>query len=387
MSAANSTTPPLRGKPVKPPKPHPDYPLTAHPAGYWCKKIRGKLHYFGRWDDPDAALALYLSQKDDLHAGRTPRVEAEALTVKAMVNAFLTHKQGLRDTGERSPRTFQEHKTTCDILVAAFGKQRLVADLHPDDFVRLRAKLAKRYGPVRLYNTIQNVRSVFKHAKANIDFGQGFEKPSKKVLRVHRSKQGPKLFTADEIRRMLDAAGQPLKAMLLLGINCGFGMADCGRLPLTAMDLDGGWIDYAREKTGIARRCPLWPETVASIREWLAMRRPEAKDPDAAALAFLTAKGRSWHKENMSGPACFKVGQLLKKLGINSRKGLGFYTLRHTFRTVADETRDQRACDSIMGHVDNSMAGLYRESIGDERLRDVAEHVRAWLWAETKEVQ
>jgi len=25
------------------------HPLTPHPAGYWCKSIRGKIHYFGRW--------------------------------------------------------------------------------------------------------------------------------------------------------------------------------------------------------------------------------------------------------------------------------------------------------------------------------------------------
>jgi hypothetical protein len=39
MSQQHFTTPCPTGKP---PKPYPEFPLTAHPAGYWCKKIRGK---------------------------------------------------------------------------------------------------------------------------------------------------------------------------------------------------------------------------------------------------------------------------------------------------------------------------------------------------------
>ena len=105
MSEGHSTPPAAPGKPNKPAKPYPDFPLTAHPAGYWCKKIRGKIHYFGPWDDPDAALAKYLEQKDALHAGRTPRPDPQALAVKDLANAFLNAKKEAVDAGELSPRT------------------------------------------------------------------------------------------------------------------------------------------------------------------------------------------------------------------------------------------------------------------------------------------
>jgi hypothetical protein len=44
---------------------------------------------------------------------------------------------------------------------------------------------------------------------------------------------------------------QHLKAMILLGINCGFGNSDCAALPQKPLDLDGGWVRFDRPKTGI----------------------------------------------------------------------------------------------------------------------------------------
>jgi hypothetical protein len=70
---------------IKPQKPYPSFPLTAHPNGQWCKKIRGRVHFFGVWANPEAALDRYHAVAADLHAGRTPRVSTlshSGLTVK-----------------------------------------------------------------------------------------------------------------------------------------------------------------------------------------------------------------------------------------------------------------------------------------------------------------
>jgi integrase len=397
MSEAYSTPDPSSRKPadpvpaespflprVKPAKPYPEFPLYAHPSGRWAKKIRGRFYYFGRWADPGAALQEYLDQKDDLHAGRTPRAHHDALIVKDACNAFLNEKKAKVEAGELCQRTYSEYKVASDTVIAAFGKRRRVADLGPDDFAALRKRMAAKFGPVRLCNQIQSVRSIFKYAydadliDRPMRFGPSFKKPSAKTLRLHRAKVGPKLFSAEDIRRMLDAADPQFRAMILLAINAGFGMSDCGKLPSSALDLENGWADFPRPKTGIARRCPLWPETAQAIKEAGAVRSAP-KDPADNGLVFLTAQGRPWNKTDMSSPAVFKFTALLRRLGIK-RPRIGFYSLRHTFRTIADEARDQVAVDHIMGHIDASMASHYRESIGDDRLRAVAEHVRKWLF-------
>jgi integrase len=392
MSTDHSTGALPQGKPAKPSKPYPDFPLTPHPAGYWCKKIRGKLHYFGPWADPDAALAKYLEQKDALHAGRVPKPDPDAITVKDLANQFLNAKQQAVDVGELSRLTWGDYKIACVELVAAFGKTRLLADVGPDDFAKLRNKLARKWGPQRLSKTIQFVRCVFKYAydagllDRPVRFGPGFKLPSKKVMRLHRVKQGPKLFTAEEIRRLLDAASPQLRAMILLGINAGFGNSDCGNLPQSAVDLDRGIVDFPRPKTGIPRRATLWPETVEALREAI-VARPKAKKDEHTGLVFLTRCGDSWHTGTTDGPLSREVGKLLHKLGINGRHRLGFYTLRHTFRTVADEARDQPAADFIMGHESPHMSTVYREGISDERPRAVTDYVRAWLFADAGQAE
>ena len=59
----------------------------------------------------------------------------------------------------------------------------------------------------------------------------------------------------------------------------------------------------------------------------------------------------------------------------------GLCVMRHTFRTIGDEARDQIAVDVIMGHADPTIAASYREKIADERLQAVTDHVRKWLLA------
>ena len=379
-------------KPRKPKKPYPDFPLFAHAVGQWAKKIRGKTHYFGAVADSEAALRKYTAERDDLHAGRTPRTRRDGLTVRELVNRFLTSKKTLMDSGELSPRTWSHYYGTFERLVDLIGKDRFVDDLAADDFEKLRGELAKGRGAHSLSGEVQRIRTLFKYGweasliEKPVRFGTTFKKPSKKIMRQARHETGARMIEATDLQKLLGAAGTSMKAMILLGLNAGFGQTDVASLPASALDLKGGWVNFPRPKTAIARRCPLWPETVEAIRAALA-KRPEAKLPEDACLVFITQRGARWVRTNPQAngkPAVpidsvnLEFNKLLTATKLK-RKGLGFYALRHTFRTIADGAKDQPAVNAIMGHTDESMAALYRERIADERLKDVAEVVRKWL--------
>jgi integrase len=200
-------------------------------------------------------------------------------------------------------------------------------------------------------------------------------------MRRHRAKAGEQVLQAEHLRKLIDAAPVPLKAMVLLGIKCGFGNADCATLPLSAVNLEAGWVNFPRPKTGIPRRCPLWPETVEALRQAIA-DRPAPADSESCGLVFLNEIGAPWIRASASyrsDRVTKRFVELLRKLGMH-RKRLSFYALRHVFRTAADAARDPVAIDLIMGHADPSMGAVYRQKIDDARLVAVTDTVRRWLW-------
>jgi integrase len=213
-------------------------------------------------------------------------------------------------------------------------------------------------------------------------YGPGWVKPSAKTLRKHRAKNGPRLFTPDEVHQLLDHASTNFRAMLLLGLNGGLGNADLALLPLKALDLQSGWLEYPRNKTGIPRRIPLWPETVAAIQQVIEKRR-EPEDKGDGGLLFVTASGKSYVDDHhKTGRLTWEYRRTAELAGVEGRQ---FYDARRTFQTIGEEARDLVAVQSIMGHAAaaSDMSAIYRQRVSDERLRAVVEHVRTWAFGES----
>jgi integrase len=391
--------------PQKPDKPYPGFPLTPHPNGQWCKKIRGRVHFFGVWADSLAALDEYNRQAADLHAGRLPRRhrDDDVSSVKDLANSYMSMQSEKVDRALITPTHFDN----CLRIVRAFckfvGGERRWDDLRPDDFRRYRLHLYDHYGVHAITRAITIVRSMFRQAyecdviDRPVKYGSHFDKPSVKEMRKHRGRSersnGKRLFTAEQLRALLGVDDRQLKAMILLGINGGFGNTDCAELPLNSVDWEAGVIEYERSKTGMQRTVPLWKETMTALRTVVDAKRRKPRKPEYDELVFLTKYGYPWKREEliMADPTEPKAvrqdavsaefNKVLQSLAFH-RPGLGFYALRHTFRTWADETGDQHAIHRIMGHAIPGMSGIYVQEISIERLRAVVEHVHNKLFSE-----
>ena len=174
----------------------------------------------------------------------------------------------MQQNGELSSNTILDYQTAARDLRDFFGRTRTVESLKPADFPALRNYLAKGVKASTLRVRIQRIRTIFKYADDTdlidrpVKFGPVFRRPSAKVVRIEKNERGPVMFSREELHKLLKALPVQFKAMSLLGINCAYQNGDCGRLPLSAIDFESGWIQYPRPKTGVERRSKLWPETI-----------------------------------------------------------------------------------------------------------------------------
>ena len=376
-----------------------NFPLTAHPTGRWCKKIQGKIVYFGEiraWED---ALKEYHRVLPEVKKGRVPATRATArakgqLTLADLCNRYLEYQNGQVAAGELTQRSWDEYCRVCEIAVGTLGRKFPVVNLTTDEYLKIRDRLSrgktKQLSATTWANLLQRMRAVFNFGLRNGLLpeanrpGDGLKRPKARTIRKQRLdkqvKKGKLLYSPQEISTLCEHATPQVKAMLLLGLNAALGNTDLGRMRFPHLDLDGLWLTFPREKTGMPREAALWPQTVEAIRDYLS-RRIVPKDDALRDRVFITRYGGTWLRDKGPSTALsHEFSKLAKKAGVVDR---GFYSLRRTFQTTAENlTGDIVAIKVVMGHVPsaNDMSAVYRQEVSRDRLRRVADAVGKWLF-------
>ena len=365
------------------PWPYPDIVrMTAHaPSGQWRKRHGGRDYYFGSLSDPDGALARWRVEWPRITRGlprEAVRPADGSLTVQQMCEQFLQTKLAQHRRHELAWPSFVEYRYTAKKLTNCWGLRRAVSTLNPVDFLDLLNAVA-HLGPEARKGVVTKTRGIFRWAWEHrltpepVNHGPDFRPPPAKARRLAKRQAGERMFEAKQIHQVLKLADPQMRALILLGINGGFGNNDAAQLPVSAVDLRGGWLQYDRTKTESYRRVPLWQATVRAIK----VIAP------GDGLLFLNQRGQPFVRRG-TNEISKRMTELLDAAGIAGR---GFYDLRRTFATVAAEESDTHASKIIMGHVVEGVHEGYVQRFPDERLLKVTNHVHAWLYPQGKRKQ
>lgn len=367
-----------------------DFPLCRHRRGYWYKTFRKRYFYFEKIeDDPDGSISLkrWNHDKEYIFAGEEPPEfgEPASTTVLDICDHWLDHKLTLVKCGDLEQKTFDEYKDSAGQLIKIVGGKSLPAKAcGPRQFEKVRVALAKKYNANGQAKRITQIRSIFNIAYEDQviedppNFGRTFRKPKASAFRKLRNEKGNQQFTQHEVWTLIKHANINMKAMILLGLQCGMGNEDCAALPRSA--IKDGWLEWARVKNAIPRRVPLWPETLDAIEVCISHASFKGEEE----LCFISARGNNYISPRLNGNVVagdYKatVNRAKRDSGLETDRT--FYDLRRTFETIAGETADQAAVDAVMGHTpsESNMAARYRQGISEERLQAVVNKVRDWL--------
>lgn len=179
----------------------------------------------------------------------------------------------------------------------------------------------ERYGARTVRHPISELTMFFDWLHSTADFAwrkpEDFDTLDKTIVRDKSKRSilelvGKPTFTVEQLSLINTHCNRLERLLLYLGLNCGFGAAESGRLepddifirkpnPLAhlwkgrtdfSVSEDDSWIAYLRPKTGVAGCWWLWPETVAALEEWQT-DRPDSTTP----RIIVTEKGTSLYRE------------------------------------------------------------------------------------------
>lgn len=161
-------------------------------------------------------------------------------------------------------------------------------------------------------------------------------------------------FTADEIERLLNAATDRTKLLILLALNIGGTAKDLSDLSRDEVDLRAGAVTRRRSKTGHHAGVPtvtyrLWPETLRLLKKHRSQSEPRV---------LLTDKGNPLVHEEMRGEKSVKSDSV--RLAFNRAKSAANKQAADNQRKITRTFKTLRATGANMiDHGPHKVADLY----------------------------
>ena len=200
----------------------------------------------------------------------------------------------------------------------------------------------------------------------------------KNTKKGHGRKQSRNPLSWEQLEKLFSVADVTDTALLMLGLNCGFGNMDIGTLKLCDVNLEKGAISHPRSKTGVNRDFNLWPETVEILKTYLTGHRGKPSNENLAKLLFIGRRGNPmcWEQIDDSGrvkrsdSVKSRFRRLFERAKLRREYGIGFYILRHCYATIIGSlSNDPREVQAALGQVTLRQQETYRH---DRREKSVS---------------
>jgi integrase len=236
-----------------------------------------------------------------------------ALTLGELMARFLTHKRSKASSGELSKTTLGDYLREVKAFVAFQKPFTPAGGLKPEHFsayMRHLVEERKLGRPAR--KRVRAYVTAFLRFGAQNGWmvmpatGSDWVAPAtdQDSMRQAKARLGLKdhsdrVLTGEEITRLLDRANPTFKAMILLGVNCGLGPADIGRVRWNMIDLKTRTLCFPRPKTGTIRVGCLWKKTRDALLRVRTLKHNQLaleRDGDSA-LVFVTRTGLAYYRE------------------------------------------------------------------------------------------
>jgi integrase/recombinase XerD len=198
------------------------------------------------------------------------------------------------------------------------------------------------------------------------------DNPTASIDRPRMKRPLPKILSADEARRLVEAASGKdpkalrLRAMIETLYAAGLRVSELVSLPLAARRTGQAFL-IVRGKGGKERIAPLGGAALSALEDYIAVRERFLTERAASPWLF-PSRGKSGHV------TAARFAQMLKDLAVKAGiepSQVSPHVLRHAFAThLLDRGADLRSVQQMLGHADITTTQIYTH-VAQDRLRDL----------------
>ncbi|HWB04271.1 MAG TPA: tyrosine-type recombinase/integrase [Verrucomicrobiales bacterium] len=214
-------------------------------------------------------------------------------------------------------------------------------------------------------------KAVAENPTDGVELGKGRTKPAKSNTR--------RPFTLEELRKVMLAADDEWRSMVIFAFYSGQRLSDIGALTWGNLDLDRQEISLTTRKTGKEIKLPL---AAPLLRHILLLERGKPETPlHPRAYAVVSAPGSNSALSNQFVKILAAAGLRAPvthdstgrgRCSEHASHGLSFHSIRHTARTLLEDARiPTKHAMAYIGHDDIATSNAYAH-VGRAALLDAA---------------